>query len=279
MIKLALCSDIHLNFLTIERVEAFACGIFDADVDGVLITGDISTALTLTAHLKMLVAIIEKPIYFVLGNHDYWGSHFGRVMNEMVDLMKDEPLLHWLSESDPIALTNQTALVGVDGWYDMGHGDAHNSSTLMNDWFKISNFFVAAAPMMHVSEPKISRDVIVSISRQKAQQDAAHADNLLHEAFSKHDHVIFATHVPPWHHIARYNGRPTEIDMLPYYTSKVMGDMLEAIAKNLPHGKTLTVFCGHTHNPASAQILPNLSAYCTGAKYYSPMISRIVDVL
>lgn len=280
MINVALCSDIHLNFLTLDRVTKFAETLFKAGPDAVLITGDISEGDVLVQHLKILLAVVDKDIYVVLGNHDYWKSSFDKVATAMRDLMKENPRFHWLPETGVVELTDKTALVGVDGWYDAGYGDWKRGGIFMNDWQHIEEFSVGFVPGMYGNQGMtVSKDALISVCRQKANRDAALAEQLLQEAFIKRDHVVFATHVPPWPEVARYRGRATDEFALPYYTSKAMGVVLEDVAKYLKAGQTLTVFCGHTHDKAFHRFSANLSVHCSPAQYGSPAISSMVGVL
>lgn len=278
MFKLVLCSDIHLNFLNLDKVTKFAEKIFHAGPDAVLITGDISEANQLGAHLRILLAVIDKPLYFVLGNHDYWYGSFQKTDDEMKALAKEDSRFVYLANSEPILLSNKTALVGVDGWYDAGYGNWKVGGLFMNDWVRIEDFASGQTPSMYGGSSH-SKGEYISISRRKAAADAQLGEKLLLDAFSKRDHVIFATHVPPWPDVARYRGRPTDTDALPYYTSKTMGNMLEDVAKQLPIEKSLTVFCGHTHDKARHRVSHNLEVFCSPADYGNPGISEIISIL
>lgn len=278
MLKLALCSDIHLNFLNLHKVTKFAERVFHAGPDGVLITGDISEANVLVSHLKVLAAVIDRPIYFVLGNHDYWHGSFDSVAKDMRQLMIDEPKLKWLQASGVISLTPRTALVGVDGFYDAGYGDWQRSSIFMNDWNRTEDFRTSFVPSMYGGSG-VDRGAIISVCRAKAARDADIGQALLEEAFKTHDHVIFATHVPPWLDVAKHMGNPTDPPAQPYYLCKTMGNMLEEVMAAQPDGKTLNVFCGHTHSKARARIGAKIDAYCSGADYGNPSVSEMVSVL
>lgn len=278
MIKLALCSDIHLNFLNTDKVTRFAENVFKAGPDAVLVTGDLSEADKLIPHLSIMLAVIDKPIYFILGNHDYWNSSFKKVQDQLRALMKAEKRLVWLQASDPILLTSKTALVGVDGWYDAGWGDWKKGGIFMNDWLRIEEFSTGRYSMPY-NGMSHDKGTYISVSRQKAAEDAQIGKELLERAFALRDHVIFATHVPPFTEAARYRGHPTDTDALPFYTSRTMGNMLEEVAKSLPIEKSLTVFCGHTHDKAMHRAAHNLTVYCSPAEYGRPAISEMVSVL
>ena len=70
--RAAWTTDIHLNFLKEKRRKVFFREISAQNPDMVFITGDIAEAPTLSFHLQEMAECIQKPLYFVLGNHDYY---------------------------------------------------------------------------------------------------------------------------------------------------------------------------------------------------------------
>src|SRR5262249_59324868 len=72
--RLAWLTDIHLEFVSRPDVEALAREVRAEGPDSVLIGGDIATAAQLVAYLELLIELRRTPIYFVLGNHDYYGG-------------------------------------------------------------------------------------------------------------------------------------------------------------------------------------------------------------
>ena len=72
--KLGWMSDIHLNFLKEKELQAFILKLLSYDVDGWLISGDIGTSINTIYFLDILADNLPQPIYFVLGNHDFYHS-------------------------------------------------------------------------------------------------------------------------------------------------------------------------------------------------------------
>ncbi len=70
--KLAWITDIHLNFINLTARQKFYQEIIGSECDGVLLSGDIAEAPSIKDILQELSDFIEKPVYFVLGNHDYY---------------------------------------------------------------------------------------------------------------------------------------------------------------------------------------------------------------
>ena len=102
--------------LTPEQRMAFYQKIIMTQGDKILISGDIAEAPEISAILKEMAEALQKPIYFVLGNHDYYRGQVDLVRQEMQDLTKTQPLLHWLPASDLQELGEKTILLGEDCW-------------------------------------------------------------------------------------------------------------------------------------------------------------------
>ena len=73
MRRIAWLTDIHLNFLkeSAQRSEFFQ-HVRRTEAHAVLIAGDIAEAHDLVETLILIDDQLERPVYFVLGNHDYY---------------------------------------------------------------------------------------------------------------------------------------------------------------------------------------------------------------
>ena len=70
-------SDLHLDKASNPQIGHLLAHISATSADCLFVTGDISKARSLTDHLRLLAAACRpRPIYFVTGNHDYYGSSF-----------------------------------------------------------------------------------------------------------------------------------------------------------------------------------------------------------
>ena len=84
--------------------------------DKVLITGDIATGTTILTELQWLSQTINAPLYFVLGNHDYYGSSIETVRKQVSQWAHTQPHTHWLDESDTfVCLKREYSLEMGDG--------------------------------------------------------------------------------------------------------------------------------------------------------------------
>ena len=74
MPRLAWFTDLHLNFLSDHQAEAFCTSLASTEADYFVISGDIGEARSLEHYLRLLESSLQRPLYFVLGNHDFYGG-------------------------------------------------------------------------------------------------------------------------------------------------------------------------------------------------------------
>lgn len=136
--KFAWCSDTHLDHLrTEQQIIGFAESLVEDGAEGVLITGDIANGRCIKTMLEVIGAATQAPSYFVLGNHDFYGSSIIAIREEVTGL---RPNLHYMTTQSFRQLTPKTAVVGHDGWYDMRFGDYITSPFALADWEMIDDF-------------------------------------------------------------------------------------------------------------------------------------------
>lgn len=126
-------TDIHLDFLSPRARDDFFAAVTSRNPDAVFLTGDISVAPSLLEHLGALCDATNKPVYFVLGNHDFDHGSIADVRAKVKDFCHTHPLLHYLTDVRMVALTQSTTLVGHDGWSDSRYGDYPQSAIRLND--------------------------------------------------------------------------------------------------------------------------------------------------
>lgn len=266
--KLAWLTDIHLNFLGNDARIQFYQVIVKTNCDAVLISGDIAEAPSLVTILKEMESWIKKPIYFILGNHDYYRGRVNEVCEAMTALTQTEKLLCWLPASGVQVLDNNIILVGQDGWADGRLGNYYNSNISLNDSRMIDDLF---------QEKLRGKQQLLKKMQQLSDADAKQLHNDLQQALSQHPKkIIVLIHVPPFKEACLYECKISDDNWLPFYSSKIMGDVLIKIAKKNSTIEFL-VLCGHTHNNAEYQPLGNLTIKVGKAEYYQPEVQEIID--
>ena len=265
MPRLAWLTDLHLNFLSDKQAEAFCAHLARTDADCFVFTGDIGEAPNVEHYLRLLERSLQRPIYFVLGNHDFYRGSISSVRELVQDLCKTLPNLHWMPLEGVVPLSEQTCLVGHDGWGDARAGDYWNSRVELNDWDLIGEF-------LGISKSERGR-----VLEQLGDEAAQHFRSVLPAAIKSYKHIIVLTHVPPFPQASLYQGQPSDSHGLPHFCCQTVGEVLQEIMAVHPE-REMTVLCGHTHEAADVQILPNLRVLTGGAEYGHPKLERVLEV-
>jgi predicted phosphohydrolase len=265
MARTAWLTDIHLDFLKPIERNGFYYDVAEPDPDSALVGGDISESRTLVERLAELDRVWTFPVYFVLGNHDYFNGSIRQVRAEVDELVVRHPKLVYLTHSEPVELSPQTGLVGHDGWADGRLGDYERSLVMMLDYSLIGEF------------AGLGKERRWKLMQALADEAADQSRPKLEAALAKYPHVYFLTHIPPFREACWHDGKISDSEWLPHFTSKAMGDMLLAVMDAHPR-RQLTVLCGHTHGAGEAQIRDNLRVLTGGAMYGIPVVQQIFDV-
>jgi 3',5'-cyclic AMP phosphodiesterase CpdA len=266
MKRLAWVTDIHLNFSDDgDRISALCDKIAEARADALLVTGDIGEAESVGRYLRALRDRTGRPVYFVLGNHDYYGSSVVKVRQEMEQLTREEIDLHWMPSTGVVSVSESSALVGHDSWADGRLGDWEGSEVMLSDYFAIRDLCgLGKADLL--ARLNVLGDEAADFFREAVPR-----------ALERHRHVYVLTHVPPFRESCWYDGHISDDDWLPHFSCKAAGEVLAAEMKSHPEHQ-MTVLCGHTHGGGEARILPNLVVYTGGAVYGSPHLQRVLEV-
>lgn len=275
----AWATDIHLDTLGNDPVAITDFGKFlvkDAP-HGVFLTGDLSNAKNLVYHLSILEKACERPIYFVLGNHDFYGASIEAVRKTMRELTNMSQYLKYLPTTQYVALSPTTALIGHDGWYDGLYGDYKSSRFVMNDWIDIKEFADINSVTREVMGWTPRYPIIVKQAQALAMEAVRHVHDGIKAAVRYHKTVIVLTHFPPFEESHIHNGRVGDPGAQPWYTSKLMGDLLKQASTAYPKVR-FEVFCGHTHGKWDGQIAKNLFCHVGGAEYMHPELQTLITV-
>lgn len=262
--RVAWLTDIHVNFLRPGDLPRFIARINAERPEAVVLTGDISEAPHLVGDLREMAARLACPLYFVLGNHDYYFGSIRRVREEIADLCEDLPELVYLTQQGVVRLTDRVGLIGHDGWADARLGNYERSMVLMNDYLLIAEL---------KSFDKRDRWPVL---KQLGDEAAASVEEKLAAACQDFEQIVLATHVPPFLESCWHEGRLSDDEWLPHFTCHALG---EAILRQMRTrlDRQLTVLCGHTHGRGESQILPNVRVLTGGAEYGFPEIQRVFE--
>ncbi len=268
--RLAWLTDIHLNFVKEDQRRQFL-EMVKEKADAVVISGDIAESHDVAYFLLEIEKIIEKPIFFVLGNHDFYKDSIVKTRQRIAELAAESHFLRYLTDLDIVELSPQTAIIGHDGWADGRFGDYQGTEEILNDHLLIAEL---AQWFKNYEIDKIGLSKTLTALADEAAQ---HFERVLGEAVKKYPSIIAVTHVPPFREAAWYQGKISNDEFLPYFACKVVGDVSKRVMQANPH-VNLLVLCGHTHGGGEVRILPNLQVLTGAVEYGKPAIERVLKV-
>jgi 3',5'-cyclic-AMP phosphodiesterase len=265
MKRIAWLTDIHLNFLLAHEVDQYLQSVAAERPDAVLISGDIAESHNVCDYLKRINDAIIAPIYFVLGNHDYYHGSIAETRAQVIALCATHPRLRYLTALDEVEpLTKHVGLIGHDGWADGRAGDYARSLVIMQDSRLIAEL---------TSLGKLERwEVLKSLG----DEAAAHIWRLLPRALARFEDVLLLTHVPPLREACWHEGQLSDDQWAPHFTCQAMGTAILDVMAAHPD-KRLIVLCGHTHGQGETQPLANVQILTAGAEYGQPAIARVFE--
>jgi Icc protein len=257
-------TDIHLNFVSPRKRSQFYAEVREQQLDTLLIGGDIGEADSVIQFLTEIERSVGIPIYFVLGNHDFYHGSIAGVRKAVARELAASRWLRWLPASGVVPLTDNTALVGHDSWADGRLGDFFRSDVVLNDYALIADL---------CGLKKAERYAKLNALGDEAAEFLGHR---VSEALSRWRNVVVLTHVPPFRESCWHEEHISNDDYLPHFACRAVGDRLATIARNHPDCR-MKVLCGHTHSSGFARILDNLEVFTGDAQYGEPRLQDVLD--
>ncbi len=262
--RLAWATDLHLNFCREAQRKAFYEAVAAEAPDAMLLGGDISDAPRLEEHLREMEDALRLPIFFVLGNHDFYHSSIREVEALARRLASGSKFIRFLPDIGTVELTPETGLAGHGGWADGRHGDYEGSAVQINDFHFIEDL------------TRLDRAERLRVLNRLGDEAGDWLRRVLPGALERFRRVIVLTHVPPFAEAARHEGQMSSPAFLPFFSSRASGDALHELAQRHPD-RELLVLCGHTHGAGTVDVLPNLRVVTGGAIYGRPAIDRLIE--
>ncbi len=250
-------SDLHLNHLENDGLNEFVRRLSVVELtDLVLCTGDITVASSLRSHINLLASALKGRLLYVLGNHDLWGGSFATPENTLKhhsstggkDVFMD--LVENVDEGD-------VTVVGDSGWYDGRLGLQGVPQFIMNDWYNVSEY------RSHLDDV---RSFSAKVADAKVSTLELKLNSVIRQGCKK---IIVLTHVPPYQEACRYNGKPSDLEALPWFSSQILGDVVDQAAAENPD-TMIEVLCGHTHDGFVYRRSRNVRVTVAPAAYGAP---------
>lgn len=258
-------TDPHFNHVPLDRWESWVSENVERTADATLIGGDISEGDDVVFQLQRIVESVPRPTYFVLGNHDFYHTSIPLTRRRVIELCRDHPGLHYLTDCGPVDLAQGVVLLGEDGWGDGTVGDYDGSTVRLNDFERIQDFCE--------SDPGLWKSMLQRHGRESAERFESKVDSIGKEVAV----VVLLTHVPPFREACWYQGKTTDDNWAPFFVCGELGSAIRRAALRRPECQWI-ILCGHTHNRGTAQIAPNLVVYTGAADYGRPVIEGVLNV-
>jgi len=268
--RLAWLTDIHLNFVDTELRQRFLQSLC-AQCDAVAISGDIAESNDVEGYLRELDRILQRPVFFVLGNHDFYRGSILGTRKAVTGVARNSDHLVYLTATGVVGLTPNTALIGHDGWADGQCGDFAHSDVMLNDYCLIEELRMWD-PVMGLDKGSL-REALLALGAEAAR----HLQRNLALAAADYSNVIAVTHGPPFREAAWYEGRTSDDDYLPHFACKAVGDALVQVMQSHPRCRLL-VLCGHTHGWGEVDVLDNLRVVTGEAYYGAPSVQQVLEI-
>ncbi len=246
-------SDLHLDEDRFSSLSMFLKKSFYTSgsiqtPQAFLVTGDIADKGSPISWMPRIRAKSNFPCYFVLGNHDYYGASVSKMrwaLSERKDEFFEREIHYVPFHHEGLFLSDNVAVVGVDGWADGRSGDYLTSTVYLRDWDEIHDL------MYLTSHERL--EAIQEISDQEVSSLLIKLTSLPRNVRK----VLIMMHVPPFRESCLWQNTVANDQWAPHFVAHNMGLMLTSFfSKN----KSLegTVLCGHSHHRATYQPLPNL---------------------
>ncbi len=266
--RFAWITDPHLNHVPASLRERWLESIRVQRCEAILISGDVAESHDLTLRLRDVAESLAIPVYFVLGNHDFYGSSIGATVAKVIHACREHEQVHYLTDLSPIPIGDERGkpiyLLGEDGWGDAAEGDYERSYVRLNDFQQIEDF----AKSNHQDWKR----QLGELGAESAERLRSKLDDLPDGAAD----VLIITHVPPFRDACWYEGHTTDDDWAPFFVCGQVGRVLRDFARQR-RDCDFTVLCGHTHHGGVANIESNLTVYTGGATYGEPSIVGVIN--
>jgi len=260
-------TDPHLDHISEKDLLGFLDCLHKRPSDALLVTGDIAESRSIYEFLGLLSGAYQRPIYFVLGNHDFYGAPIPATKQKVRSVCANVPpgILNWLTESPVIHLNPHTVIVGHDGFYDGQLGDGRKTTLSMMDFNTRHGI-----PELYQALTTRGNDRLFDLIRAMGQECTDFLEAQIDLALTPDiKRILILTHVPPFHESSLFRGKISDSQSVPFYVNKSLGDMLRRKSAQHPDVQ-FRVHAGHTHGPCYYQAEVNLSVQVGSARYEKP---------
>lgn len=116
--KFHILSDLHVSH------SQYTLQISETDADAIILAGDIGNGNQGLLFIEEIAQDIDKPIIIVLGNHDFYGKRYDKVIRVWEErLSKLDADIRFLHEDNVATYIGDVLVLGSTLWTDFHKGD------------------------------------------------------------------------------------------------------------------------------------------------------------
>jgi len=240
-VRILWITDIHADKKTEKEKEELLCRLEAARSDVLFLTGDIAEGEITALFLEDLWERFRKPVFFVLGNHDYHGSFLEDKRRDFSEKYSKD--LVYLPSMEGVDLGNGRGLVGIDNWYNLL--DHPEREQRLEDFEAVLDF------------QGCDKKVLESICQELCDKAIEELDLKLKKAFASYREIDILMHVPPFYPRLIYGEMGAKDPFAFCWSCHPLGQFLMGQLKKHPH-ISVRIFSGHTHKKGFYKPLSNL---------------------
>jgi len=257
-------TDLHMDHLDKARTLRVIDEIKAQKPDALFISGDIANARLIRESLETVAEKLPVPIYFVLGNHDFYHGSIAEVNATVDAVCAARKNLKRLGRGEVLALSPTTGLIGHDGWGDGRAGAGSRSTVLLND-------FTLIGDLAGLNETDLFLK-LESLGRAAGE----YFQKTLEKALRDYRHVYIVTHVPPFVEACWHRGAISSPEWQSHFTCVAAGEAIREVSAKFP-GRRVTVLCGHTHSAGDTVIDGRITVKTGGTEYGDPHVNGVFE--
>jgi Icc-related predicted phosphoesterase len=135
-LRIQVVSDLHLEFHP-DAGQGLLSSMNFQECDALVVAGDLCDAKTIAPSFDLLCSACPKPIIYVPGNHEYYGSSFAEVDKLLASAEQAHPRLSVLNNK--IATVAGHRIIGTTLWFP-DRPDNPKYENILNDFRLIRDF-------------------------------------------------------------------------------------------------------------------------------------------
>lgn len=245
--KIALISDTHWDKCDTLTWQKKMAALMRLEVEALVHCGDIAEPPTLLAALDFWEAEANFPMYFALGNHDYYGKHIQSQQRFLRRWCGDKRRVHYLSSLP--GLSNQASiLMAIDSWYD-----AYGITGEQSERFFFDKAFIKDFETLNCGQ---IIDLLKSLWQQQLQELSAKVEQAIGLGISS---INILSHIPPLQ-VKQRALFPRQKEAMGLFTSQLLASQIFKWAE--AHSAIdWHLICGHWHIETQYKLSQNCTVH------------------